>query len=594
MKKCLILGVILLFAASSVFAANFAPTQLKLTAPASVQYNFDGKTLSIPVTVTGTPASVTFTVFTKDQAAKIVKVKNGYLGWHYVNKIDTCVFVSKPLNMGKGSNTITWDGKSETGAALPDAVYTYYLWGYDNVSPKVRATKWIQTYAHNLYLRFQEKDTEGKPLAAPIVYHHGSRNNAGTSGYYGIKWTLGGDPMDSTLVQTTHVAYPGSYGKGMASTFHPKDFNNFFVELGHADTKSLGIAKYQWVPNGKAILDTKWGKEGISMTTANWYGGNNETGVETDGTYLYTAIGSHYNALPEAFCWVWDLDGEIVLKADIGDYFTNVEDSKTEGQMNGGPNTIYNRNGTVLLSSHASCMKVAVNGARGLEGEDDFFLWANGNGDYVLDHNFNADAKHKWMCNDYNVGPYTYTLNADANQFSLAPSYDMGAVSFGLLAPDGTGIGYMAFAGETAGLKYGQYLVDNGAAFDGLYMDNNNDAVAANKGGLWYIGSDSFKGIISKQVAVGDEAPAAFAVAQNVPNPFNPATTISFTLTRAGKTTVEVFNAAGQKVDTILNASLSAGSHSVTWNAARHSAGVYFYTVRNGDFSRTMKMTLLK
>jgi flagellar hook assembly protein FlgD len=59
-------------------------------------------------------------------------------------------------------------------------------------------------------------------------------------------------------------------------------------------------------------------------------------------------------------------------------------------------------------------------------------------------------------------------------------------------------------------------------------------------------------------------------------------------------TTVEVYNAAGQKVDTLLNANLSSGSHSVTWDAAKHSAGVYFYTVRSGDFSRTMKMTLLK
>jgi hypothetical protein len=284
----------------------------------------------------------------------------------------------------------------------------------------------------------------------------------------------------------------------------------------------------------------------------------------------------------------------MVQKFDISDYFSNVEDSKNEGQMNGGPNTIYNRNGWMYLSCHCSCMKTVVNPVLGLAGEEDFVVWANGNGDYVLDHNYNADAKHKWMCNDYNVGPYTYTLNADNNQFSLAPSYDMGAVSFGALAPDGTGIGYMAFAGETAGLKYGQYLVDNGSAFDGLYCDNNNDATAANRAGLWYIASDSFKGTLGKQVAVAEEAPAAFTVAQNTPNPFNPTTTINFTLTKAGKTSVEVFNAAGQKVATLLNANMNAGSHSVTWNAANNSAGVYFYTVKSGSFSKTMKMTLLK
>jgi hypothetical protein len=99
--------------------------------------------------------------------------------------------------------------------------------------------------------------------------------------------------------------------------------------------------------------------------------------------------------------------------------------------------------------------------------------------------------------------------------------------------------------------------------------------------------------MITNQVGV-EEAPSAFSVAQNTPNPFNPTTTISFTLPKPGKTAVEVFNTAGQRIDILLNTPLNAGSHSITWNAARRSAGVYFYTVKSGNFSRTMKMTLLK
>ena len=95
-------------------------------------------------------------------------------------------------------------------------------------------------------------------------------------------------------------------------------------------------------------------------------------------------------------------------------------------------------------------------------------------------------------------------------------------------------------------------------------------------------------------VAVDDDAPAAFAVDQNYPNPFNPTTTISFTNVEASNVSIDVFNVAGQKVDTIANEFKSAGSHSVTWDASGFSAGVYFYTVKTGDFSKTMKMTLLK
>jgi len=51
---------------------------------------------------------------------------------------------------------------------------------------------------------------------------------------------------------------------------------------------------------------------------------------------------------------------------------------------------------------------------------------------------------------------------------------------------------------------------------------------------------------------------------------------------------------AGQKVDTIVSGFMSAGSHTVTWDASEFSAGVYFYTVKAGEFSKTMKMTLLR
>jgi hypothetical protein len=244
------------------------------------------------------------------------------------------------------------------------------------------------------------------------------------------------------------------------------------------------------------------------------------------------------------------------------------------------------------LGSHSTCVNQLFDPY--YTDEKDAVKWTNTNGDYTGDHNFEPTAKVKWVCNDYNVGPYKYSTALDANLFMIFPSFDMGAVSFGLYAPDGTGMGYQTLAGETAYQKYGAEFIDYDSAYDGIYTTSNVGRTAAGADAtIWFIAHDSIKGVITNQVGVA-EAPAAFAVAQNTPNPFNPTTTITFSLAKAGKTTVEVFNVAGQKVDTILNASLSAGAHSVTWNAAKHSAGVYFYTVKSGDFSKTMKMTLLK
>ena len=93
---------------------------------------------------------------------------------------------------------------------------------------------------------------------------------------------------------------------------------------------------------------------------------------------------------------------------------------------------------------------------------------------------------------------------------------------------------------------------------------------------------------------VAENKPAAFSVSQNIPNPFNPTTTIGFTLAEAVQVNVAVYNTAGQKVDTLVDDFRESGKHSAVWDGSEFSAGVYFYMVRSGDFSKTMKMTFVR
>ena len=85
----------------------------------------------------------------------------------------------------------------------------------------------------------------------------------------------------------------------------------------------------------------------------------------------------------------------------------------------------------------------------------------------------------------------------------------------------------------------------------------------------------------------------------NYPNPFNPETTISYNLKDAGQVTLDIYNLKGQKVKTLVNENKAAGSHNVVWNGTDTnnksvSSGVYFYKIRNGKFSSTKKMILMK
>jgi peptidyl-prolyl cis-trans isomerase A (cyclophilin A) len=87
---------------------------------------------------------------------------------------------------------------------------------------------------------------------------------------------------------------------------------------------------------------------------------------------------------------------------------------------------------------------------------------------------------------------------------------------------------------------------------------------------------------------------------QNTPNPFNPETTISFSVTQTSSfVTLDIYNIKGQKVKQIVNEVLPAGEHSINWNGRdsngkRVGSGIYFYKLVAGDYQRVKKMILMK
>jgi hypothetical protein len=94
-------------------------------------------------------------------------------------------------------------------------------------------------------------------------------------------------------------------------------------------------------------------------------------------------------------------------------------------------------------------------------------------------------------------------------------------------------------------------------------------------------------------------------ISHNYPNPFNPETTISFTISKfnnrvKNNVVIDIYNIKGQRVRTLVNDNLQDGNHKVVWNGKDENdksvgSGIYFYQIKNNDHVvATNKMLLLK
>jgi hypothetical protein len=97
-----------------------------------------------------------------------------------------------------------------------------------------------------------------------------------------------------------------------------------------------------------------------------------------------------------------------------------------------------------------------------------------------------------------------------------------------------------------------------------------------------------------KRSAAGHVVPSTVHLHQNVPNPFNPSTTITYELAEDLPVRLQVFDQFGRCVATLDEGSKSAGMHTVTFNARNLPSGVYYCRLRAGDQVRSRKMLFVK
>ena len=605
----------LAFSSGTAGAEDFQPLVMDLDILEDVEYSFDGSLLSIPVNVAGVPAAVWLVINTRGMADSIVDVRNGHLGWHYVNRIDTTVYVSDRQHLPTGDGIVEWDGRNQDGNLVPAAEYDCFIWGYDDANPRTRVSDYVRTgfdwdSEHTFLITHGD---DGLPLPQPFFFgaQHQTFSNDDViwqkSGTH-FKWVIGSDPSDVTNLQTTmcsmykNKAFIDSLQYGGPS-LAPDDHSVFYHASRDVYGQEETVLKWSWVEGGEAVLDEEWGGfERLSWDNpADPLKWTQKPTIYSDGSYMYVAATGHqYHDAEWNKLKCINYDGELVFDKMLHDWYYP-DDGNQRDYVNGHivHMDTYGAN-RWLLMGYNTCLMQVVDTTRLLadpNDETDMVVFENANGDFFMD----ADTSPAWHCLEYEMR--RDSISIDANNFGIIGTTNYGLISFGVMTQDGTGIDLMSFADDVVPTyegeghhKGGIIISDIGSMYDGIYV---NEAVVANeKGHFWYTANyvpfDSASGVITpKPVSVG-ELPQGFSVSQNSPNPFNPSTTISFHLAGDGEVNLDVYNVAGQQVACLLDNDMSAGDHSVRWDADGFPAGVYFYTLAAGEYSRTMKMTLVK
>ena len=121
--------------------------------------------------------------------------------------------------------------------------------------------------------------------------------------------------------------------------------------------------------------------------------------------------------------------------------------------------------------------------------------------------------------------------------------------------------------------------------------------------GIWWYSFGAYKlipesegdvGSVTNVSAEDDQLPGTFALSQNFPNPFNPVTSITFTVPQAGQVTLEVFDMLGRSVEVLVSEERPAGTYEVKLDGTALSSGVYIYRLSAGDQTAVRKMILMK
>ena len=611
-------------------------------------YAFDGSDLSIPFTLEGTQsgsATVWLIIYTKGLNPPLTITGEGPAphvlgdyaepGWHVYQNVDLLVYRSSGERFDTGDNTIVWNGRDMDGNVVSKGSYDLFLAAFD-----ADATAHIVGYAPGrqgsgeMLIIDPDAETVTRPYEWVVDMNNDFINNPDAATY-----------IDRTEI---HNSAPDAgeipVGRGVywwAESDVPQPFHAFdVVPLG--TTGNVTDDMRTFVSNGSnqgggqlfrgfydpatqsASADESWGEDHGAVNGFIDYRELQPTrkyGVAVDpgNTKIYTTTGVDGTVGTVA---VWDLEtGEHLDLWDLSDIF--LYDNNGSDRVGGPGWTAKDYAGKsdptgLTISGHHTSIVMSM------DYESGEIRWINRNGDGFGDMyvpgSFGAEPTYGNTSGDgAKYGFYSTKWGWSSITHSAVNLTDYGSVIGG----DGSGLFLLQPTNIPSSYAQWTIIVDHDdSPWDGMYISvgENDPGQRTND---WappptddqIVSYYSYHWLVQlpydqKRVSLGDPAtaveevegdatPNAAALGDAFPNPFNPETTIRFSLPWEAPVSVKVFNTQGQFVVDLVDESLPAGNFEVTWDGRNAdgvevSSGVYIYKIEAPNLSLSKKVTFLK
>ena len=399
--------------------------------------------------------------------------------------------------------------------------------------------------------------TGPEDMSAPFVTASTPSNGTNTVDLRPIINLVWNEELDSAIVTPDLVVFERvSNTEPQPFTLEHHVINSRSVLTLYAVNELLDNEGYRvrLLPGFKDLFgNTRTLETTMSFTTANYdYTISNIDNFETDAVnYWWTLLGSGSTTgiLPDFthrdFATDLSVSTELdstSLKINYG-WDTTADSWLIREYLGGGPGRNVHFNASNILQA---------------------WIFGDGNGNtfrFCVDDNIGGAGAHE-------VSPW---FPVEWYGWKLV-SWDMAVDGTGTWIGDGNLDGTLEF--DSFQLSYtpghsniGNYHIDNLRVVDRNYLDVDETAI---------------------------QQPTELALLPNYPNPFNPWTTIPFTLVESAQTSVTVYNLRGEAVSTLISGRMGAGYHETRWNASDVSSGVYLIKLESNGVSRTQKIMVLK